>query len=169
MEFRRPNPADSNRIREVVRSAMTSSFELSPQQIDGIVASEFDDDRLTGRASSENAVVGVVDVESGTTDAATTVVGCFVGDVEGDWGSVRWLFVDPEYRGRNVGTLLFESGVEQLRQRGARRLRAFGPVASGDGHQFYEQFGLEQTDEREVDVGDETFWEYVYTETDGPE
>lgn len=161
MELRESNPGDATRIREVVESSMTSSFKLSPQQIERIVESEFSDERLSDAIEENDAVVLVSETEAD--GGSNTVVGFFWGSLENERGDVRWLFVDPEHRGQDIGSRLFETGVERLREDGANELRAYALQAGMDGHQFFEQFGFEQTDERRVDLGDETLAQYVYT------
>lgn len=161
MELRESNPGDTEQIRNVVESSMTSSFRLSPQQIDGLVENVFSDDQLRTAFDDPDTVFLVSTAE--TEDRSDTVVGFFWGSVDDRRGNVRWLFVDPEHRGQGIGTRLFETGVEKLRDAGADELRAFALQAGMDGHQFYEQFGYEQTDERNVDIGDETLAQYVYT------
>ena len=163
MELREPNPGDADRIREVVDSSMTSSFRLSPQQIEGIGESEFNDERLADAFEDSGTVFLVSEAE--TEDGSGTVVGFFWGSLNDSRGDVRWLFVDPEYRGQDIGTRLFETGTERLRDAGASELRAYALQAGMDGHQFFEQFGYEQTDERRVDIGDETLAQYVYTDS----
>ncbi|WP_232688476.1 GNAT family N-acetyltransferase [Halobacterium zhouii] len=140
---------------------MTSSFRLSPQQIDNLVENLFDDDRLSEAFEDDDAVFLVSEADTG--DESNGIVGFFWGTVRESHGDVRWLFVDPEYRGQGIGTQLFENGVEGLRDAGADTIRAFALQASLDGHQFFEQFGFEQTDERQVEVGDETLAQFVYT------
>lgn len=164
MELRESNSEDTDRIREVVESSMTSSFRLSPQQIENITGSEFGDERMTEAFRNDDSVFLVSEAETG--DGSDAVVGFFWGTAADGRGDVRWLFVDPEHRGEGVGTRLLETGIEQLRDADASQVRAYALQASLDGHQFCEQFGFEQTDERQVDVGDETLAQFVYTLAD---
>lgn len=163
MELRESNAEDADRIREVVETSMTSSFRLSPQQIENIAESEFNDERLADAVGDSDTVFLVSEAETG--DGSTTVVGFFWGSLADSRGDVRWLFVDPEYRGQDIGTQLLETGTERLRDAGASELRAYALQAGMDGHQFFERFGYEQTDERRVDIGDETLAQYVYTDS----
>jgi GNAT superfamily N-acetyltransferase len=161
MEIRESDSGDTEQIRNVVESSMTASFRLSPQQIDGLVENVFGDDQLRALFDDPDTVflVSTVDAEAGS----DIVAGFFWGSVDDGRGNVLWLFVDPEHRGQGIGTRLFETGVENLREAGGDELRAFALQAGMDGHQFFEQFGYEQTDERNVDIGDQTFAQYVYT------
>lgn len=161
MELRESNPGDTEQIRNVVESSMTASFRLSPQQIEGLVENVFSDDQL-GAVFDDPDTVFLVSMAD-TEDDSDTIAGFFWGSVDDGRGNVRWLFVDAEHRGQGIGTRLFETGVEKLREAGADELRAFALQAGMDGHQFFEQFGYEQTDERNVEIGDDTLGQYVYT------
>ncbi len=160
MELREPTSDDTERMREVAQSAMTTSYALSPQQIETIAEEQFGEERLTRTFDDSDAVVLVAE-----SDEWDTVVGFVVGERDGSEGEVRWLMVDPEHRGAGVGTQLFEAAVESLREN-AEHVSATTLEANTEGHDFFEQFGLERTDERRVDIGDESLVEYVYVESE---
>lgn len=154
MNLREPATSDMDRMRELVRSAMTASYRLSPQQIDEIVDSQFSDSRLDG-----TSVVLVAESED-----VNTAVGVAVGEFDNDVATVRWLFVDPEHRGEGVGTELFEATVDAVRDRGAERVLAAVLDANTEGGQFFERFDYDRTDERQIELGEESLVEYVYAE-----
>ena len=162
MELREPNSGDTERLRAVAQSAMTASYALSPQQIEAIVEDQFSDENLT-RISDHSETVSFV-AENGADEDSKTVVGLVTGSVEGDVGEVRWLLVDPEHRGNGIGTQLFETMVETLRDRGVEHVRANTLEANSEGAQFFERFEYVRTDERPVEIGDDSLVEYVYTE-----
>lgn len=157
MDLREPNSGDTDRLRELVESAMTASYALSPQQIESIVEEEFGDER-----SWDGSDMVALVAEGG--EETETVIGVVEAELDGETGEVRWLFVDPEYRGGGVGTRLFEAAVETLRDRGAERVQASTFEANSEGARFFERFDYERTDERQVELGDESLIEYVYTE-----
>jgi GNAT superfamily N-acetyltransferase len=162
MGLREPAAADTDRIREVVESAMTTSHRLSPQQIERIADDEFGADAVTEKTGAEGTIVRVA--ESDEDVEAETVVGYVEGTLDGQWGELNWLFVDPEHRGRGIGTELFESASDELQDAGAEHVRATALEANTEGHQFFEKFGLERAEERGVEVGDESFVKYVYAD-----
>ncbi|WP_327053527.1 GNAT family N-acetyltransferase [Halomicrococcus gelatinilyticus] len=170
MELRDATDADAERVRELVRSAMTTSYALSPQQIDSIVDEEFADDQLSA-AIDDDTVVIVAEDDEAPTDDGTPTVGIAEGTLDDDRGTVRWLFVDPEHRGRGVGTRLFDRVAERLRESGSERLQATAFQANTEGGSFFERQGFERVDDRRVDVADESLVEYVYVESSasGPE
>ena len=160
MDIRAPTAADADRIGELVESSMTASYRLSPQQIAAIVDSEFGADAVARRADDGASVVRVAESDEGVESA--TVVGYVEGRVDGDRGELTWLFVDPEHRGRGVGTELFESARGELREAGASEVAATSLEANADGHRFFERFGMERVDDREVDLADESLVAAVY-------
>ncbi|WP_232702682.1 GNAT family N-acetyltransferase [Halobacterium wangiae] len=164
MGLREPAAADTERVSELVESSMTSSHSLSPQQIDQIVEEVFGEDAMASKMDDQGTVVRVAETTEDVDEE--TVVGYVEGTLDGEWGELRWLFVDPEHRGRGIGTELYESMTDALHEAGADDVRATTLEANTEGHQFFERFGLERADERRVDVGDESLVEYVYADPD---
>ena len=74
-----------------------------------------------------------------------TLVGLTEGHLDGDDGEIRWLLVDPEHRGKGVGTELFETILEKLREDGAERIHANVLEANSEGAQFFEERDFERT------------------------
>lgn len=165
MELRDGETADATRLHELARNAMTAAYALAPQQLDIIVESRFGPETLEDEFESDDTVVLVAENgESDTTDGDTTV-GFVLGKSREDAGEIRWLFVDPEHRGMGVGTRLFEGGTDRLREAGADYVRATALEANTEGGTFFERCGLERTDERQIEIGEESFVEHVYTES----
>jgi len=183
MNLREPTAADRDRIGELVESAITTSYRLSPQQIDRITAEEFDEEALAAKIDSEETVVRVAesgDIVAGTTgdgpetgEAAseideageeTTVVGYVEGRIEEPWGELEWLFVDPEHRGKGIGEQLFETASKTLRASGAEKLRGTTLEANAEGQEFFERFGLEPAGDRGVELGEESLVLTVYAD-----
>ncbi|MFA9502042.1 GNAT family N-acetyltransferase [Natrinema sp. H-ect1] len=164
MEIREPEPDESERIRDVVESSMTTSFRLSPGQIDGITDEEFADDAVSERLEDDETVLYVV--ETGAEIEDRTIAGVVEGRLADEWGEIDWLFVDPEHRGKGIGTELYESMTERLRDRGADHVRVTVLEENTEGHGFVERFGLEHDGDREVEVAGESLVKYVYTEPD---
>lgn len=162
MELREPTPEDTDRIREMVDSSMTTSYRLSPQQIDAVTEDEFSDDALTRAFDDEDAVSIVA--ENSVNDTEPTVAGIVLGSVEDGVGEIRWLFVDPEHRGLGIGTELFEAAMDAFRDRDVERIQAIALEKNTEGEQFFEHLDLERTEERTVELGDVSFVEYAYTE-----
>jgi GNAT superfamily N-acetyltransferase len=169
MELREPTDDDTARISELTESSMTTSYALSPQQIENIADTTFGEDRLTEAVDDDETVLLVAEADAETSEETDsggdgTVIGVAVGEVEDGDGVLRWVFVDPEQRGRGAGAELFERAVEKLRDRDVERVEATALEANTEGHQFFEEFGFVRVDERRVEIGDESLVEYVYSE-----
>ncbi|WP_158237375.1 GNAT family N-acetyltransferase [Halegenticoccus soli] len=137
---------------------MTTSYALSPQEIDSIIDHQFGDESVERKLEATDATL-LVAAKDGT------VVGVAEGDLGEGRGDLRWLFVDPEHRGEGIGTRLFEETVDALAERGARHVQASVLAESTDGGDFIERMGFERIDDREADLGDDTFVEHVYAES----
>ncbi|ELY68740.1 GNAT family N-acetyltransferase [Natrinema versiforme] len=164
MEIREPEPDEAERIREVIDSSMTTSFRLSPGQIDGMTDDQFGDDTVADKIGDEGTLLHVV--ETGDEIEGTVIAGFVEGRLEDEWGEVNWLFVDPEHRGKGIGTELYETASETLRDRGAEHVCATVLEANTEGHQFVERFGLEHNGDRSIEVAGESLVKYVYTDAD---
>ncbi|WP_254521429.1 GNAT family N-acetyltransferase [Natrinema caseinilyticum] len=162
MEIREPDPDESGRIREVVDSSMTTSFRLSPGQIDAVTDDQFADDAVAERLEDEATVLRVA--ETGDEIEGETVAGFVEGRLEDGWGTVNWLFVDPEHRGRGIGTRLYEAASETMRDRGVEQICVSVLEANTEGHGFVERFGLEHGGDRRIEIADESLVKYAYTD-----
>jgi len=144
---------------------MTADYAISPQQIDAVVEDQFGRDRLEGDSGDSEATYVVAETDDEV--AETTVAGVVVGRVADEIGEIRWLFVDPEHRGKELGTNLFEAARDELRENGADAIRIYPLEEATQGPQFAERLGFEQVGNREVDIGGESFVEYAYAEASG--
>lgn len=163
IEIREPEPTETDRIREVVDSSMTTSFRLSPQEIDAISTYEFSDDALEAALEDDDAVLEVAEIDDeGDDDSERTVGGVVLGSVDDDWGAMDWLFVDPEHRGEGIGTELFETARTELREQGAEHVRVRVLEKNTEGHEFAERFGFERAGEGPVEISDVSLAQYVY-------
>jgi ribosomal protein S18 acetylase RimI-like enzyme len=160
MELREASDGDSDRIRELARSTMTATYALSPQQLDAIVEARFGDDALPDAVADRDIVTIVA--ENGMDDSA--IVGFALGTVRAGNGEIEWLFVDPERRGGGIGTELFETAAEALREQGGGPVSVVVLQANTEGSDFAERLGYEQADERTVEIGDQSFVGYVHAE-----
>ncbi len=156
MEFQEATHDDRGAIREVARTSIEASYALSPRTIETLLETEFGEERLADLIEDESALVARDDEEA--------VVGVFLGTTEDGVGTVEWIHVATEARGRGVGRELYERGTERLRDRGAETIRAEVLADNAQGRTFFEEFGLDVDDQRDVEIGEETFRAHVYTE-----
>ncbi|WP_380674761.1 GNAT family N-acetyltransferase [Salinigranum sp. GCM10025319] len=149
-------PRDTERVVEVAESAMTASYALSPNDIETIHDEEFAGDTLRARSEDSDVDIAVGEVDG-------VVAGFVETSVDGDQGVVRWLHVDPEHRGRGVGTTLFEHAVGELDDR-CDEVRAIVLSSNTSPGAFFERFDFRQVDERTVDIGGRETVQYEYAE-----
>lgn len=155
---------DADRVTELVESTLTTSYRLSPQQIEMIGTELFAAEALEERLDRPDVVLRVAEADDEEMDAP--VVGYVEGIRDGTWGEVRWLFVDPEHRGQGIGTELFETARDQLLADGADTVGASMLEANTEGHDFVERFGLERVGEDRIEISGERLTSYVYADPD---
>jgi GNAT superfamily N-acetyltransferase/DNA-directed RNA polymerase subunit RPC12/RpoP len=174
MPTREAEVSDGERIREVASSAMSSAYAISPRQIEAIVDAQFDAEAIEWKVENGGSLLHVA---TATDDQAAEdadlnpgdVVGVAEGSVDGNRGELRWLFVDPEYWGLGHGTALFEAVSGAARDRGARKLRSVTLASNEQGGNFCERLGFQRIDEREAEIGGETFTAHVYGDGESAE
>ncbi|AEN05151.1 GNAT family N-acetyltransferase [Halolamina sp.] len=157
MEVRPAESTDRERIRAITRDSLQSSYSLSPQQIEKILDQEFDDTSLNDLLNDSDRTVLVADE---TVDGTETVYGFITVEI-GAQATIRWLHVDPEARGGGIATAL----LERVRKEFAEK-----PIAASvlddavEGGQFLEGFGLKQSGNDHILIGEEEFAVTVFTE-----
>ncbi|PSP76043.1 GNAT family N-acetyltransferase [Halobacteriales archaeon QS_3_64_16] len=164
MELREANSADVGRLSELTHSTMTAAYALSPQQLEAIVEERFEEESLTDAIENEDWVLLVAEDDESEADEEPVIVGFVLGEHREEGSELRWLFVDPEHRGKGVGTELYEAGSEALGESGTGYVTASVLEANTQGGTFFERVGLEEADERQVEIGEQSFVEYVYAE-----
>ena len=154
---RAADPDEAGRIREIARSSMTTSYALSPDDIETILEEEFAEDALRERMDAAEVGPFVAEVD-----------GVLAGFVEvssdgGDVATVRWLHVDPERRGAGAGTALFERAVSAIHDRDEEP-RAVTLASNTSSGTFFERMEFERVEERTNDIGGRETVEYAYAE-----
>lgn len=152
MDVRTATPADSSAIERIARASFQASYALSPDDIDSLVAAYFASDALPDRL--DDAAILVAETEDG-------VVG--FAEVHSD-GWLEWLHVEPTERGQGAGTALVERVREDIAD-GEQPFEAHVLEAASEGSTFLERFGLTASGTTELDFGDESYAQEVYTST----
>lgn len=147
---------DVERLREIARSSMTTSYAMSPDEIRVIVEEEFNEETL--REEIDTAEVGpfVAEVDgvlAGFVDIAS----------DGELSTIQWLHVDPERRGLGVGTALFERAVSEIEDDGGEP-RAITLSSNTSSGAFFERMEFERVEERQTELAGVDVVEYVYAE-----
>ncbi|MFB6132808.1 MAG: GNAT family N-acetyltransferase [Halanaeroarchaeum sp.] len=159
MDVRTATPEDADDIRSVARASMMESYTdaLDEETIEEALDEWYGGDRLVEliEMETEHFVVGEVDGDVAAFAELT------VSDAT-DVGAIQWLHVDPEYRGRGIGTDLLEAAEEELFDRGASRVEGAVITGNADGIQFYEDHGYVRGADQETTIAGETFTERRY-------
>jgi ribosomal protein S18 acetylase RimI-like enzyme len=102
---------------------------------------------------NEQIVRGFADFRWGETETKA-----FVGDNEAE---VRAIYVEPDYWGEGIGTVLLEQGIEQFPDKVDT---IYLEMLSGNkvGQQFYETYGFERTDTSEFEIDETPYPTVVY-------
>ena len=165
MNVRATTTDETAEIRAVAESSFRTSYALSPLEIETIVENVFTEDVLTERIDDGDRRVLVAGCEDEEGDP--TLAGFAELELEPD-STLRWLHVDPAFRGRGVASALFERARTEADESN-QRLRARILEEANQGTGFLEQYGLERADTARLEFGEESFVEYVYrTSGDAP-
>jgi len=83
-----------------------------------------------------------------------------------DIGNILRLYVDPGYRGTQLGSDLLEAATERLFETGVDEVRGMVLAANEPGNEFYRKHGFEPTgDTHETEIGGEYHDERVWVRT----
>ena len=162
MEIRPATADDSGRIKTLAHDSLRSSYALSPQGIETLLAEEFDDGTVSRRIDDPETTVLVAEAEA---DEAGGVQG-FADLATGSDPTLRWLHVDPDARGQGIGTALVERARAAVDEGG---LDAWILEDAAEGSEFLERFGFERDGTDRMDVGPESFDVAVFMAGEGTE
>lgn len=162
METRAAETDDFERITDIVERSMRNSYRLSPQQIEAVVEKQFAPDRLREKREQSGTVLLVTETSEDV--EGRQVAGYAEGRLGESVGEVTWLFVDPQRRGQGIGTDLFESVTEAMRNDGAEQIRGAVLETNTEGQDFLERFGLEHKTDDQMEVGGMELANYVYAD-----
>lgn len=164
MDVREATTEDGDAIRRIARDSLEASYSLSPRAIEGAVAEWYDAETFEGKLDEDNTLFLVAGSEG-------DVRGFSESDLvsEGGNGDLLWLHVDPAYRGRGVGTTLFERTRGALLDMGAARLRAKVLDDNAEGNAFYADLGFERVDTDRVEIDDDSYLENIYIDAETAE
>ncbi|MXV63978.1 GNAT family N-acetyltransferase [Natronorubrum sp. JWXQ-INN-674] len=163
MEIREATDDDIDAIRSIAERSLNSTYTefLEEETIDDAIEQWYGDsfrDELDG----DHSLVLVVERDG-------EVVGFSQNDLIGQrygTGRILWLHIDPDHREGGTGVRLLVRTREKLLEEGADHIQCLVLEDNEGGNEFYRDHGFEQAGQREVEIGDETFTENVYAESE---
>jgi len=159
MEIRQATTADSDSLRAVARRSLEFSYEfVDDDHLESAIENWYGDEALSATLTDTGDVVLVVEEDDRVLAFSQSAV---LGETE-SVGEVQWLHVDPDHRGRGVGSELLDRTEEVLQSQGVDRVRGVVLQGNADGVSFYEDHGFERVDERPVTVGERTHTELIF-------
>ncbi|MFP8954017.1 GNAT family N-acetyltransferase [Natrialbaceae archaeon A-arb3/5] len=163
MEIREATAADIARIRSIAQKSLNSTYThfLDEDTIDDAIEQWYGTS-FSDELEDDQSLVLVVERDG-------DVVGFAQSDLIGQQhktGRLLWLHIDPDARGSGTGVRLLVRTREKLLEEGAEQIQCFVLAGNEGGNEFYREHGFEQAGDRKVEIGDETFTENVYVESE---
>lgn len=164
MDIREATTADVDRIRSIARNSLSASYTefLDEERIEAAVEQWYGED-LADDLDRETSRYLVAETDDG--DLAGFSHSELLGEGP-ETGRIHWIHVDPDHRGRGTGVRLLVRTREELLDVGADRIVSVVLEDNEVGNEFYEAQGFERVGEREIEIGDATYTENVYLESE---
>lgn len=161
MEIREATDADTDTIRSIAHDSLSSTYTdfLGEETIEDAVEQWYGEE-FTEDIADDHSLILVVERDG-------EVIGFSHSELVGQQysnGRLLWLHIDPDARGDGIGVRLLVRTREKLLDAGADQVQCFVLEDNEGGNAFYADHGFEQADQREVEIGSETFTENVYVE-----
>ncbi|MDF9746389.1 GNAT family N-acetyltransferase [Natrinema salsiterrestre] len=163
MEIRHATDSDADAIRSIAHDSLNSTYTdfLAEETIDEAIEQWYGDS-LTDELADDHTLFLIVERDG-------EIAGFSQSEVVGQHpstGHLLWLHVHPDHRGDATGVRLLVHTREALLEEGADGIRCFVLADNEGGNEFYRSHGFNRADQREVEIGSETFTENVYVEGD---
>jgi len=167
-EVREASEADADAVRALARRSMERSYRdfLDAEGIAEAVATWYGPEAFEELLAEPDTVLLLA--VDGTEPVGFAQAHLLVRR-EGTTGELHWLHVDPQYRGRGVGALLFARTRAALDERDVDRFAALVLAEYDPGNAFYRSQGLEPAGTRTVRIAGEGYEEQVYVDPAAPE
>lgn len=165
MDIRQATTEDSDGIRRVARRSLQASYDfMGEDTLESALQQWYAEDALAEAITEDSDVIIVGTVDDEVIGFSQSAI---VGADE-SVGEIRWLHVDPDYRGKGVGPELLSRTRGVLSASGVDRFRGVVLAGNESGAAFYEHHGFEPSGERQVEIGDRNHTELFYEVGSGP-
>lgn len=163
MEIREATESDVDAIRSIAHDSLASTYTdfLDEETIDTAI-DQWYGDGFADDLADDHLLILVVERDG-------EIIGFSQSELVGqqyETGQLQWLHIDPDDRGGGTGVRLLVRTREKLLEESADQVQCFVLEDNEGGNEFYAAHGFEQADQREVEIGDETFTENVYVESE---
>jgi len=160
MELREATSEDVADIRRIALNSLEASYGdvLGEDRLAEAVDAWYGGEELEAELADERALF-LVAVED---DRCVGFTQCYVTERRERIGEIDWLHVEPDHRGRGIGSRLLEGSERALLDRGVARLEGRVLAANDAGTTFYRREGFTEAGEHEVRIGEESFRERLY-------
>ncbi|MFB6232988.1 MAG: GNAT family N-acetyltransferase [Haloarculaceae archaeon] len=157
MDFREARPDDRAAIREITRRSLETSYSLSPTTIEGAVEEWYSPEQYAEKLDDGDTLLLVCEVDDIVGFSEAVLI------AEGGQADLLWLHVHPDHRGQGIGERLYEQTEQRLTEMGADYLRGRVLADNQLGSTFYEQRGFQHVDEETIEIDDDNYVEYIYS------
>lgn len=165
MQVREARTEDIAGIQDVAAESLAASYShfLDEDIIDHAIEEWYSEETLEDEFQSRGTLY-LVALDGGD------VVGFTESEVLPDIpeGNILWLHVDPDHRGKGVGTTLLGQTKEKLEDKGVESLSGLVLDGNEDGNRFYREHDFGKVGERSAEIGGETYTENIYAESKEP-
>ncbi|MFD1640956.1 GNAT family N-acetyltransferase [Halohasta litorea] len=167
MQIRPATEIDAEAIREVAEASLAASYShvVDAESRDRAVEAWYGTDTLAERLADDESVF-LVAVEGG--DLVGVVQGAVI-DGPDRVGRIDWLHVDPNRRGKGIGSELLGQLETRLQEQDVDAVEGRVLAANTAGGDFYESHSFSEVGERPIEIGGRTFTERRYRKRDDRE
>jgi ribosomal protein S18 acetylase RimI-like enzyme len=138
---------------------LQASYSLDATAITAAIEEWYDDDAVTDKLDDDNQYLLVATVGGQVVAFSESYL------TDDTSAQLRWLHVDPTYRGDGYGKRLYEETRTRLSEDDVTSIEGRVLADNADGNAFYEQQGLTQIGEETIEIDGEEYTENVYADT----
>lgn len=157
MEIRSATPEDIEAIRAIAETSWETDYpdHLSRETIEAGIEQWYDENVIQLELASPRSILLVAEVDD-------RIVGFGHGHWAGPVGTIMRLYVQPDHRGQGIGSELFDTLVEELRESDIDRIQAMALVGNEPGAAFYVSRGMERVGVEETAIGGDQYEEAIF-------